>query len=255
MPELISLHRFLTTRGFSNDDFNLFSVLSTIYNSGYIRTSNVRCLSHPVLFHDDARSLKIRTYGEITGKEIPTILFHLKNSDDPLKRKRYNEIQKEFRSMTNMEFDVILRAVESNRAINMSSLPSSELSEIMSNKVAHSDNQDASSLKNALFEIAIYVIKNQILIPMDLVAAGLFEALYFTTTIINQTQKVILLDEPAVNLHPNWQRRILEIINKTISSGQNQVILITHSPFLVNQGLLESTWRLDNHDNKTVILR
>jgi predicted ATPase len=47
---------------------------------------------------------------------------------------------------------------------------------------------------------------------------------------------IILLDEPELGLHPGWQERILEFYRSLVTypDGQNQLIVVTHSPFIVH---------------------
>ncbi|NVM01712.1 MAG: AAA family ATPase [Candidatus Helarchaeota archaeon] len=49
----------------------------------------------------------------------------------------------------------------------------------------------------------------------------------------NISRKIILLDEPAIRLHPKGQKDFLEVLESI--SKNNQVIYTSHSPFLVNK--------------------
>ena len=46
-------------------------------------------------------------------------------------------------------------------------------------------------------------------------------------------EKIFLIDEPAVLLHPKGQKAVLNILEKI--SKKSQVIYSTHSPFLINR--------------------
>jgi energy-coupling factor transporter ATP-binding protein EcfA2 len=59
--------------------------------------------------------------------------------------------------------------------------------------------------------------------------AGIWEALLLATLLDASTGRIILLDEPAANLHPGMQRKVLEMLHKT--SGQ--VIAVTHSSHML----------------------
>ena len=43
----------------------------------------------------------------------------------------------------------------------------------------------------------------------------------------------LLIDEPEMNLHPENQARLMEFITLLVNSGIN-VIMVTHSPYMVN---------------------
>ncbi|HIE02757.1 MAG TPA: ATP-binding cassette domain-containing protein [Thiotrichaceae bacterium] len=45
---------------------------------------------------------------------------------------------------------------------------------------------------------------------------------------------LILIDEPELSLHPNWQNHILRIYQNIASQGDNQLIVATHSPQIIS---------------------
>lgn len=47
------------------------------------------------------------------------------------------------------------------------------------------------------------------------------------------TRSLILLDEPEVSLHPGAQTRILEFLQERIVRQKHQIVISTHSPFLI----------------------
>ncbi|WP_082582789.1 ATP-binding protein [Frateuria sp. Soil773] len=50
---------------------------------------------------------------------------------------------------------------------------------------------------------------------------------------------VVLVDEPELGLHPDWQARIIDFYRKLLPEGQgrsSQFIFATHSPFIVHNG-------------------
>jgi predicted ATP-binding protein involved in virulence len=44
---------------------------------------------------------------------------------------------------------------------------------------------------------------------------------------------IILIDEPETSLHPNWQSRIVELYEKVAIENNLQIIITTHSPYIV----------------------
>lgn len=65
-------------------------------------------------------------------------------------------------------------------------------------------------------------------VPVDFAGAGAWEALVACTAAVRVPGRVVVLDEPAANLHPIWQSRLLEHL-----ATLDQTLLITHSPYLV----------------------
>lgn len=65
-------------------------------------------------------------------------------------------------------------------------------------------------------------------IPIEHAGAGLWEALVALSAAVPEPGQVVLLDEPATHLHASWQLDLLRYLR-----SHHQVVLITHSPFLV----------------------
>lgn len=62
---------------------------------------------------------------------------------------------------------------------------------------------------------------------------------------------IILIDEPELSLHPEWQQKILEFY-KGIGEN-NQIIIATHSPHIVSSCKKEEVIVLDREDGRTVV--
>ena len=77
--------------------------------------------------------------------------------------------------------------------------------------------------------------------PINAIGSGVFEILNLISTIAGSRGKVIILDEPALHLHPLYQKKVLHTLKDL--KNQNQIILITHSPYLVDSEVLENTYR------------
>ena len=62
---------------------------------------------------------------------------------------------------------------------------------------------------------------------------------------------IILIDEPELSLHPEWQQKILDFY-KSIGKN-NQIIIATHSPHIVSSCKKEEVIVLDREDGRTVV--
>ena len=66
---------------------------------------------------------------------------------------------------------------------------------------------------------------------------GLKEIITLLTFIYNDDYNCIILDEPELNLHPQFQQFILQEIKKNagnIESGKKIFIILTHSPYMLD---------------------
>lgn len=68
---------------------------------------------------------------------------------------------------------------------------------------------------------------------------------------MNLNDSIILIDEPELSLHPEWQQKILDFY-KSIGEN-NQIIIATHSPHIVSSCKKEEVIVLDRNDGKTVL--
>lgn len=78
------------------------------------------------------------------------------------------------------------------------------------------------------FEVDVEITDEPVVAPLRFAGAGRWEALILSAA-LTAGGVVTILDEPALNLHPTLQRRLLHAIRQ----GSSQILLITHSPFLV----------------------
>ncbi len=66
----------------------------------------------------------------------------------------------------------------------------------------------------------------------------------------NYKDKVILIDEPELSLHPSWQNRVLKIYKNFADANNCQVIIATHSPHIIGSAKSESLRILKRIDGK-----
>ena len=102
-------------------------------------------------------------------------------------------------------------------------------------------------------EISLQIVKKGIQIPIEFTSAGIIELAILLTALIGQRNKIILLDEPASNLHSILQRRIMQVVKNVINKYHNQVIMITHSPFLVTPENFEHVWKFSSFQKGTTV--
>lgn len=67
----------------------------------------------------------------------------------------------------------------------------------------------------------------------DLLSAGEKQFLSFLCYNAFLSDSVVIIDEPEISLHPDWQRRLIPTLKSQNSA--NQFILTTHSPFIYSK--------------------
>ncbi len=62
-------------------------------------------------------------------------------------------------------------------------------------------------------------------------------------------EKIILIDEPEISLHPSWQNHILKIYENFAKKYDSQVIIATHSPQIIGSAKPESLRILNKRED------
>jgi len=65
-------------------------------------------------------------------------------------------------------------------------------------------------------------------------------------------EKVILIDEPELSLHPSWQNRVLKIYENFAKISDCQIIIATHSPHIIGSAKNEYLRILKKNDDGKV---
>lgn len=255
--EVKRLRKFLLEIDEKEYGLTFEKVISLIYNNSIIRTSNIR--TQPKASIDERNNLKLaERLKDFSGRDLALILFDLKNSNNYNYRKMFTDIKNAFDGIfENTTFDVGITS-------NINEETKTENVRIPIKQITNRDDYNDPDTylagtqkitrRHLNHELFIQITRDKLTTSLEYSAAGIFDALYVLTCILGHKNKCILLDEPALNLHPNLQRKILNHISKTIQNNKNQVILITHSPYLVNTGQIENTWRVIRELNATKII-
>ena len=178
------------------------------------------------------------------GSNLQSYLFWLQNSNMADERKKYSAIQKSFEDMMesqNLSFD--LSIIE---------------------KVVKPEEGTVGGTRAKVYPDRVTVVFNDTLYGSSnsknftSVGGGIRETLFLLTKCMGQSNEIVLMDEPATNLHPT---HIRSLMNKIFTFRNNidessQIIVITHSPVLANLGLLSSVdeiIRVDKMANSHIV--
>jgi hypothetical protein len=186
----------------------------------------------------------------ISSDNLPEFLFGLKNGDSFRDRQRFEAIQKKFAELAEgAEFDVAVKT----RMIAEQASPV-EVLQIKSSGIGTGTaptDAGQGTTSRLVHHLQIEVVEGGLPFPIEYSAAGVYELLLLTSAIVRNRDKVILLDEPAQNLHPTMQNRLLSLVNESIATYHNQFLIVTHSPYFVSASTLDTTWRFQRENGTT----
>ena len=195
-------------------------VFHEILRRSFVSTENVR--RSPVL---DAMVGQLAAQVPVDlkdGENIAVYLFRKKNG--ALRdRQEYQAVKALFRRITGTRFDVGL-----DRSHLLIPPP------------------DAGS--RTAVPLSVNVVQPSGDLPLESCGAGITEALFISTVIVGDEDRVILLDEPALNLHPATQAAAIEEIR---SRSENQFFLVTHSPVMIPANGIVQMSRFSQSDGST----
>jgi predicted ATP-binding protein involved in virulence len=80
----------------------------------------------------------------------------------------------------------------------------------------------------------------------------LYKILYLA--LYNVKNKIILIDEPELSLHPIWQEKVLGIYEAFAKRNNNQIIIATHSPHIIGSAKNEYIRILREVDGKIEVI-
>jgi AAA domain len=177
---------------YSNRSFGFDHVMSAVLQRGIVLTDNRRLpLSRRFSLEELGQPPELRD-----GAAVGAQLYRLKNGYRA-ERDRFEVIRRTFTGLTGRVLDVRARP-------------------------AQSDDGDAGMI----IEPTVAGFHGERLVELS--GAGIQEALVLSTLLQGQPGQVTVLDEPAVNLEPTMQRRLMGRVR-----GPGQYVVITHSADLV----------------------
>lgn len=185
----------------------LAAVLRVIFRRALVHTTDLRLLP------GGGTSWSSPDLASVDGAEarLPELLMFLKNGN-PAERARYRRLQELFTEFTQgRRCEVRLMQVPQT-AQDGQPLPSSQVPAVW---VTVSASQDPTVLVPE--------------VPIEFAGAGAWEALVLASVLAEPAASVVVLDEPAVALHPSLQRQLGAYLLETTA----QFIVITHSAELL----------------------
>ncbi|MCI4320230.1 MAG: ATP-binding protein [Thermoplasmata archaeon] len=155
----------------------------------------------------------------VTGRDLAIGLFELKNNPSLIGRLRFEQLQSEFHDLTDHTVDVVI----------VGEAPKS---------------QEEQPYPPALYP-RLAMGSGNFEFPVEAEAAGNLEVLLVLYATVGVTDSVVLLDEPALNLHPSKQQRLYTFIRDYSKTNHNQVFIVTHSTTFVTPDDLVTAVRVE----------
>jgi predicted ATPase len=202
-PWLAGLQRVFGYRQNYAPEYSLGEVLVKLYTSKVVSTDNLR--RPPRRDYPIARLAQSRPISD--GEEVPLRLLQMKDHSIQNYQDRFLAIQEMFKKLTDRRFGVA------------------------ASYVAAGDPSLADEVRQQSVFIDVFVLENEGQVRIDRAGSGFWETLFLATLLHQEPGSVVFLDEPAVNMHPTLQRKVL-----TQFSALNQAVITTHSPYLVPSG-------------------
>jgi len=98
------------------------------------------------------------------------------------------------------------------------------------------DIDDLSSGEKSIIQMFYPLLEHQVRGLLAQIKSGLAEA--------ERPETCVLIDEPELHLHPNLQVKVFDYLRILTSSGKTQVIIVTHSPTIVEHASFEELFLL-----------
>jgi len=241
-----NLVSFLRARGYKPGTIGLRGLLRLILETSIVRLSNYR--SPP----DSAPSAKFHEIPtrlpEVSGFELPAALWKLKDSPDSSDRARYDRIRGALRRFTvqHVDVEVVLETEEDPPKVGRSN-PATEWPNPRPARPTEAAEPSFYQYPRLRFKEDGHEF------GAEFASAGLYESLVLIFTALANEGTVVVLDEPATNLHPVLQRAFAQFLTKELRKSGVQLFVVTHSPAFVDPQNLRGVTRVDRPDGSTRI--
>ena len=227
-PNLLATHEALKQvvgipLSLGGSNFDVSSLFRILFEKNWIFTENVRRLP---LYQFALADVQATNIDLSNTDHLALYLFRLRNGT-PQDMQHYSDVQAAFHRLTgrHLKFDVRLADMRTGIRPSNAEKP---------------------------LELEILIQRDGYEIPLEVSGAGIAEALFLSTLLVGKEGQVVLLDEPALNLHPTMQTTLLRQIQEL---SRNQFFTVTHSPFLVPPEAITHVSRFYTQQGKTSIAR
>ena len=175
---------------------------------------------------------------------LPMRLFELKNGS-PGDRAKYRAIQQTFTELApGRTFEVKFQAIELE-AMNPTAIGTGQMTVFPPAAEVEAPRSRPGAAVTVVVDRTGETSHSDDL-PIQLHGGGTWEALVIAEALVEAEGRFVILDEPALTLHPTWQRAL----RSHIQNGLGTFLVITHSENLVPMNSAEHLTRLVRLENE-----
>lgn len=111
-------------------------------------------------------------------------------------------------------------------------------------KFQYDINLKCISPENNIYQF--YIIRDDLEIEIDTISSGEREIINFIFGLFLEELKdgIVIIDEPELHLHPNWQKRLIQILKSETEKMNVQIIFVTHSSSFISYNILNNIFRV-----------
>ncbi len=201
---------------------------------------------HRGLISEDNRGI---SYFTLTN--LPEILYKWKNSSNQKERERFYILKEEFKIIFKMDFDVYIKDNSIQIKNEYPILKIGDVIRASSYRTARGDDTQKVVKWDDLVEDVIeripliqFIDSRNISIEIHEAPSGAYETLMILTALFERGDKTIIIDEPARALHPQLQKKVIKSISNYLKEEIIPTfILITHSPYFINDFITSQIWK------------
>lgn len=209
-----------------------------------------RDLAFPIVYLPTTRtqgglttSLELMNF-ELANQKHSSEAVHSRQSNNPLTYMAVGRLATLHRTMVNIEngsrieFDKLYEITEITEELE---------------RLGYRWSLSCSNELRNTYEIVIE--KNGKSFILDQASSGERELLGYVFAIYGNGIKdaLILVDEPELHLHPEWQAKMLSMFGRLSEKTGNQFVLATHSPHFINAGSIRGVSRVYSDGNQSYI--
>lgn len=105
-------------------------------------------------------------------------------------------------------------------------------------------NLKCLSPENNIYQF--YLIKEELEIEIDAISSGEREIINFIFGLFLEdlNDGIVIIDEPELHLHPNWQKKLIQILKKETKDKNIQIFFVTHSSSFISYNILNNIYRI-----------
>lgn len=91
-----------------------------------------------------------------------------------------------------------------------------------------------------------YLLKDELEIEIDTISSGEREIINFIFGLFLEelNDGIIIIDEPELHLHPNWQKKLIQILKEETENRNIQILFVTHSSSFISYNVLNNIYRV-----------